>query len=262
VSAGERWIYATHPDGLDEPIARLEHRMIEQPEQNLRYFNKNPRPINLRDVRLAPGGRPLIAGFQLFWNFDGSIITTEVLDVAVEGQGTAALALTVVTRDPGGVATSRRRVTVSFDAATRTYVYDIECQLELHSPEVFDSPSDITFRSRGDDDTITFEVTDPWYADVPAPTVEADELWRAGERQRFTALLADEIDGSTWQMPLNHMATGIPSPRAFARDGLLVLGSEWPKLVVWSFLPPAHGHNPSIRMLEYSMQCCPRLQST
>ena len=219
VAAGERWIYASHADGTEEAIARLEHRVIEQPEQNLRYFNKNRRPVNLRDIKLKPGGRPLISGFQLYWNFDGNMICTELMDVVVEGQGSDELTLIVITQDPGGVATSRRRVTVSFDAASESYVWDVVCELELHSPEVFDSHI-------GDDNTIAFEVTDPWYCDVPAPTVEDPMLWTAGAQRRFSWLLADEADGTTWKMPLNHLATGIPAPQAFARDGMLVLGVD------------------------------------
>lgn len=44
VTAGQEWIC----DG-DEPIARLEHVVVEQPEQNLRYFNRNLKPVVLRD---------------------------------------------------------------------------------------------------------------------------------------------------------------------------------------------------------------------
>ena len=60
VCDGETWIY----DG-DEPIARLESKLIEQPEQSLRYFNGNPKPVNLRDLKLTPGGRPLVSGVQM-----------------------------------------------------------------------------------------------------------------------------------------------------------------------------------------------------
>ena len=59
VCAGEQWLY-----DRDEPIARFENKIIEQPEQNLRYFDGNLKPINLRDLKLAPGGRPLNTGVQ------------------------------------------------------------------------------------------------------------------------------------------------------------------------------------------------------
>ena len=230
VSAGERWVCATHRDGSEERIARLEHTTVEQPEQNLRYFNKNSRPVNLRDVVLRPGGRPLFAGFQLFWNFDGTLMTSELMDVTVDGQHSASLHLVVITADPGGVATSRRSIRVSFDPASCEYVWDIECALELHSPEVFDRNT--SYDAIGQpDDVLQFEATDPWFSDIPAPTIGQEEaegvaLWQAGGERRYTRLLADDADGSVWQMPLNHLATGIPHPEGFQRDGMLVLAHD------------------------------------
>lgn len=213
VTAGEEWIC----DG-DQPIARFEHAGVEQPEQNLRYFNRVPRPVNLRDLRLTPGGRPLVAGLQLYWNL-GAVITTELRDVQVDGQGSSRLQLTAVTEDPGGVATSRRVVTVHWDDEVGSYVYDVEAHLILHSPEVFDSAAQVRF-----------EYSDPWYCDIPGPSVEFAGQWR----KRYSHLLAEPADGTVWQMPLNHMATGIPSPSAFAPEGFLVLASD-------------RGNNPAIQ---------------
>ncbi len=201
--AGQQWVY----DG-EEPIARLEHRAIEQPEQELRYFDGNPRPVNLRDLKLSPGGRPLIAGVQLYWVFQHkALLTSELADVVVEGQESDCLRMTVVTRDPGGVATSRRVVTVTYDPVLSSYVYDFACHLEIHSPEALDRPE----RAR-------FEYCDPWYVDTPGPTVVFPGMWR----KRYLYLLAEEADGTVWKMPINHMATGIPGPKAFQRDGLFV----------------------------------------
>ncbi|MFH1571045.1 MAG: hypothetical protein ABIL09_23835 [Gemmatimonadota bacterium] len=213
--AGEQWIC----DG-DEPIARFEHVAVEQPEQNLRYFDRNPRPVNLRDLKLAPGARPLVAGVQLYWNL-GAVITTELVGVAVRGQGTACLVLEVTTRDPGGVALSRRVVTVTYDAALSSYVYDFQAHLLLHSPELYDGQEEVRF-----------ECSDPWYCDVPGPTVEFPGMWP----KRYSHLLAQEADGAVWQMPLNHLATGIRSPRALAPDGLLVLARD-------------PGHNPAFEFV-------------
>ncbi len=209
VTAGEEWIC----DG-DEPIARLERAAVEQPEQNLRYFDRNLKPVVLRDLRLSPGGRPLVAGTQLFWNLDGHIITTELIDVTVDGRGTDRLAVTVTTADPGGVATSRRVLTVTWDDKRGSYVYDFACHLELHSPEVFHRPGV---------EQVSFEYSDPWYCDVPAPTVDFEGAWSA---HGYTHLLAEPADGTVWQMPLNHMATGIPSPRSFREGGLFVLAAD------------------------------------
>ncbi len=207
VCAGETWIY----DG-DEPIARLEHQTIEQPEHNLRYFNGNPRPVNLRDLKLAPGGRPLICGVQMFWVFHHRVLaTTELVDLQIEGQETGRLTLTVVTRDPGGVATSRRTLTLTYDEAISSYVYDFKAHLDIHSPEALDSA-----------ETIHLEYCDPWYNDIPGPTVEFPGMWK----KRYSHLLAEKADGTVWQMPINHLATGIPAPQSFKRNGLFVLAED------------------------------------
>ena len=121
--AGEQLLCA---DG--EPIARLRRDAVGQPEQNLRYFNGVLNPIELRDLRLTPGGRPLFAGLQLYWKL-GPVITTELIGLRVRGNGTRALCLTVVTRDPGGVATSTRSVRVGYDGALDSYVYAVEARL-------------------------------------------------------------------------------------------------------------------------------------
>ncbi len=211
VCAGDQWIY----DG-DEPIARIDNRAIEQPEQNLRYFDRNLKPVNLYDLKLAPGGRPLIFGVQLFWNM-GPVITTELISVEVEGQDSDRLVLTVITQDPGRVATSRRVITIAYDDTLESYVYDFIAHLDLHSPEVFDTPG-----AFGDGGTIRFECSDPWYYDIPGPTVDFPGMWQ----KRFTHLLAESSDDTVLQMPLNHMATGTPMPKSFKRDGLFVLGFD------------------------------------
>ena len=212
VTAGQEWIC----DG-DEPIARLEHVVVEQPEQNLRYFNRNLKPVVLRDLKLAPGGRPLVAGVQMFWNLQvpggAHVITSQLLDVTVEGRGTDRLTLTVTTADPGRVAVSRRVLCLYWDEATASYVYEFTCHLDLQAPETFDRP---------DCGPIHFEISDPWYCDVPAPTVAFDGGWSA---HGFTRLLAEPVDAAdgVWQMPLNHLATGIPTPQSFPEGGRLVL---------------------------------------
>ena len=208
ICAGQQWIC----DG-DRPIARLCYDIVEQPEQNLRYFDQVLKPVELRDLRLAPDGRPLIAGVQLYWKF-GPIITTQLVSVDVEGDQTDRLVLTVVTRDPGGVATSRRVVTLTYDPELASYVYDFQAHLQIHSPEIFDTPA-----ARNQADQVRGEYSDPWYCDVPAPTVDFPGRWP----KRYSHLLAEPADGTIWQMPLNHMATGIPSPQSFKPGGLFVL---------------------------------------
>ncbi len=207
VCAGETWIY-----DHEEPIARLEDKVIEQPEQNLRYFNGNTKPVNLRDLKLAPGGRPLVCGVQMYWVFQHRVLaTTNLIDIQVEGQETDRLVLTVITADPGGVATSRRVLTLTYDAELASYIYDFKAHLDIHSPEALDR-----------EETVRFEYCDPWYNDIPGPTVEFPGMWK----KRYSRLLAETGDGAIWQMPLNHMATGIPGPGPLKRDGALVLAYD------------------------------------
>ncbi len=122
VCAGQQWIY-----DREEPIARFESGIVEQPEQELRYFDGNPRPVNLRELKLAPGGRPLVVGVQLYWVFQHKVLaTSELVNVEVEGDGTDCLVMTFITRDPGGVATSRRVMTLTYDPELASYVYDFK----------------------------------------------------------------------------------------------------------------------------------------
>jgi hypothetical protein len=218
---GEQWLC----DG-DEPIARLQWSCAEQPEQNLRYFNRNLKPVELRQLRLRPGDRPLIEGVQLYWSL-GPVATTELVGVQVSGQDSACLGLEVVTRTPEGVATSRRRLELRYDAAADSYVYGFAAHLEIHSPEVFDGPDGAAAAG-----AVRFEYCDPWYSDVPGPTVAFPGRWT----KRYGRLLAEAADGTVWQMPLNHMATGIPTPEGFAPDGRLVLADD-------------PGHNPALVFL-------------
>ena len=206
VTAGPEWIH----DG-DQPIAELQHVEVEQPEQNLRYFNKNTRPILLRSLSLAPHQKPLVDGVHLYWVLGRDIITSDVVDVSVEGRGSGHLRLTVITADPGGVATSRRIIDITYDEEDGSYVYEFACHLELHAPETFDLPGV---------ESHSFEYSDPWFTDIPAPTIEFDGAWSG---RGYDRLLAQSTDGSAWQMPLNHLATGITRPEQFAADSYFVL---------------------------------------
>jgi hypothetical protein len=203
-SADDQWIY----DG-DQPICLLEHRTVDEPEQNLRYFDSNPRPINLRDLVLSPGGRPLVAGVQMYWVMKHRVLAcTELVSVTFDGDDTDTLKLTVVTRPFNHTALSRRVMTLTYDPSLGSYIYDFECHLELSSPEIFDTW-----------ERICFEYCDPWYVDTPAPTVAFTGMWQCP----YTHFVAQGVEG-TQQMPFNHMATRIMHPRAMQRGGLFVAG--------------------------------------
>ena len=207
VCAGQQWI-CDH----DQPIARLQNDIVEQPEQNLRYFNGILKPVELREIKLAPDQRPLVGGLQLYWKM-GAIATTELRSIEVCGRGSQRLEIRVTTRDPGGVATSLRIVFISYDSDNQTYRYEVEAHLDIHSPEFFDAPEHAG--------SWQFEYCDPWYADLPAPVAPFPGMWET----RHSRLLAETPQG-IWQMPLNHMATSIPSPQSFAPNGRLVLADD------------------------------------
>ncbi len=201
---GSQWIY----DG-DEPIALLERRTIDQPEQMLRYFNLIRRPLNLRYLKLKPGGRPLISGVPLYWKLTRAILTEELVSLEVEGHGTDRLRLVLRTRDRGGVATARHVVTCSYDATTESYVYDFECNLRVHSSEALEH-----------DASVRLEYSDPWYVDIPAPAVEFPGMW---EKRPYTHILCERADASVQKIPLNHAgitAHGFSTP---VRPGGLLL---------------------------------------
>ncbi len=173
--AGPQLIY----DG-DDPIARL---VTDAPmgalEENLMFTinstaqPKNPRPIMLRDMKLRPGGRAMLSGMQLYWELDGdnhiTIVTEVVCSVTVEGQGSNALKLTVVTEDKYRIVTSTRVVSVSRDATTGGYCWDVEAGLHFNCPESF-LPAGFTAPAV----TGCWQYCDPFWMDIPAPSVEFD----------------------------------------------------------------------------------------
>ena len=207
VCAGQQWI-CDH----DQPIARLQNDIVEQPEQNLRYFNGILKPVELREIRLAPDQRPLVGGLQLYWKM-GAIATTELRSIEVCGRGSQRLEIRVTTRDPGGVATSLRIVSVSYDSDNQTYRYEIEAHL------TFTVPNSSTPPNTPDRGSLNIAIHGMPIYRRPL------RLFPACGETRHSRLLAETPEG-IWQMPLNHMATSIPSPQSFAPNGRLVLADD------------------------------------
>jgi len=206
---GQRWIY-----DHEEPIACLEHRTLDQPEQELLYFGDVPRPINLRYLKLRPGGRPLISGVQLYWKLKaGKVITSQLVRCDVESQDGEELCLIVVTRDAHGVATSTRTLTLSYDPERGSYVYRFDCDLDIHHPHTL-----------GGAERFEFEYCDPWYVDLPAPSQAFEGMW---PERPYTHFVGEMADGSVWKMPLNHQASLVMQPLGGLRpDGLFLPAFE------------------------------------
>ena len=83
----------------------------------------------------------MLSGMQLYWELDGdnhiTVVTEVVCSVSVEGQGTDTLTLTVVTEDKYRIVTSTRVVSVSRDASTGGYCWDVTAGLHFNCPESF-----------------------------------------------------------------------------------------------------------------------------
>jgi len=216
---GQRWIF-----DHEEPIACLEHRTLDHPEHELLYFGDVPRPINLRYLKLCPGGRPLISGVQMYWKLKMSkVITSQLVQVVVDGQDSEALRLTVVTRDPHGVATSTRTLALTYDPDRGSYIYQFDCEIDIHHPHTL-----------GGGSQYEFEYCDPWYVDLPAPSQPFQGMW---PKRPYTHFVGEMADGSVWKMPLNHSAAlTLPPPGVFKRDGLFLPAFESGHNVAFEFV--------------------------
>ena len=220
VSSSEQWIC-----DRNSPIARIQNDLIEQPEQNLRYFNRISNPIELRKISLKKDSRPLVEGVQLFWKM-GPIATTEWISTNIKGRGSDRLQIEILTRDSNNIAESLRRIIITYDSILSSYVYDFEAHLKIMNPEFFDQPRE------QESNIFQFEFCDPWFCNLPAPVTTFPGNWYA----EHTHLYAECADGHIWQQPLNHMATDIPVPTQFIDNGRLVLASSADRNPAFRFL--------------------------
>lgn len=181
----EQWIY----DG-DTPIALFENRTVEQPGEQLLFFNKVPRPLVLRKVKLTPDGIPLVDGIQLYCTC-GDVVTDRLVGLDIAGEGTDRLVATFVTRDRYKVLTSRRVLTLTYDPAAGSYIYDFDGELLFDSPEFFNGAA------------ITVEFSDPWFVGCPGPAVAFPGMWQ----KRYQHFIYEAADGETSIIPINHYIT-------------------------------------------------------
>ncbi len=200
----EQWIY----DG-DTPIALFENRTVEQPAQQLMFFNRVPKPIVLRHVKLTPAGDPLIECIQLYCK-SGAVITDRLVGLDIKGQETERLVVTFITSDKWKVATSRRVLTLTYDNEKESYIYDFQGELEFNSPELFNG-------------SLTgFEFTDPWFAGCPGPAVEFPGMWE----NRYQNFIYEAADGSVKVIPVNHFTTSHKGGIKLKRDGMFLTAYE------------------------------------
>ena len=181
----EQWIY----DG-DIPIAMFENRTVEQPGQQLLFFNKVPRPLVLRKIKLTPGGDPLMEGIQLYCKC-GDIVTDKLLDLDVEGQETDRLTVTFVMQDCFKIVTLQRVLTLTYDNEKGSYIYDFQDELTFNSPEFFNGA------------LTAVEFSDPWYVGCPGPALEFPGMWK----KRYQYFVYEAEDGGVKVIPVNHYIT-------------------------------------------------------
>ncbi len=199
----EQWIYDS-----DEPIALFENRTVEQPAEMLMFFNRVPRPIVLRKVKLAPGGKEMVDCIQLFCKC-GAVITDQLVGLDVTGQGTDRLVVTFVTRDKWNVATSTRVLTLTYDNEKGSYVYDFTGNLVFNSPELFNGSA------------VAFEFSDPWFTGCPGPALEFPGMWE----KRYQTFIWESNDGTVKTAGINHFTTSCKSG-ALKPDGMFLTAYE------------------------------------
>ena len=196
----EQWIF----DG-DMPVAMFEQRFIEQPGENLLFFDGVPKPPLLRHLKLTPDGEPLVEGVQLYWTLiHRNIITDRLVDLDIEGNGTERLKITFTTSDDCDVAQSQCVLTLTYDDDNTCYMYDFQTTLTLKSPD--------SFR----DKNMTFEFSDPWLVGCPGAAVEFEGMWE----RRYDHFVYEAADGGLQSIPINHFTTSHKGGIHLKRDGV------------------------------------------
>jgi hypothetical protein len=188
----------------DEQIAILDMSTLDEPMQALMFFSAMPRPILLRQVKLTPGGKPLIEAIDLFWK-TGRVITSVLDGISVEGNGTDRLTVAFTTKDPFDTIKIIRTLTVTWDVALDSYVYDFKDRATVNFPE--------TLSSGG---AVTFEICDPWLTNCPSPSQRFPGMWKG----RYSKFAYEAKDGRTVAIPHNHFSTSHKSGIVLKKDGV------------------------------------------
>lgn len=181
----EQWIY----DG-DEPIAMFDAKTLDEPMQALMMFRLVEKPLLLRNLKLEPGGKPLVSAVQLYWK-TGKFIT-DVLDALdVKGQGTDKMTVRFSVKDPWDTIRIERTLTVTYDSQADSYVYDFKDIADILKPETLHTG-----------ETVRFEYCDPWFNDCPAPSQRFPGMWK-GRYQQFAY---EDADGGVTAIPHHHVS--------------------------------------------------------
>ena len=197
----QQWIY----DG-DDPIALFDMSTMDEPMQALMMFQKVPRPILLKYLKLKPGGRPLVQAVQLFWR-SGKIITDVLDGLTVEGNGTDRLKITFSVKDEWDTIKVTRTITVSYDNTLNSYVYDFSDHAVINFPETLDN-----------NNPVQFEIIDPWFVDCPAPSQKFTGAWKG----RYSMYAYESRDGRIISIPHTHYGGSQKEGIVLKKDGIFV----------------------------------------
>jgi len=194
----------------DDRIAVLEMSTLDEPMQALMFFSLVEKPLLLREVKLAPGGKPLIEAIHLFWK-SGKVITAVLDGLAVEGNGTDRLTVTFTVKDPYDVMKVVRTLTVTYDAALDSYVYDFRDRATVNAPETL-----------GKSGPVSFEYCDPWLCSSPAPSQRFPGMWKG----RYAKFAYESKDGAIVAVPHNHFSSSLKSGILLKKDGVFAATYE------------------------------------
>ncbi len=190
-------------DGND-CIAVLDMSTLDEPMQALMFFSKVPRPLLLRHLKLTPGGKPLVQAVHLFWK-SGEVITGVLDGLSVSGNGTNALTVTFTVKDPDDILKVERTLTVTYDAALNSYVYDLKDRAKVNAPEKL-----------GKNGSVSFEYCDPWFTDSPAPSQPFPGMWKG----RYSKFAYEARKGGVTAIPHNHFSCSLKGGVELKRDGI------------------------------------------
>ena len=212
----------------DDQIAVLDMSTLDEPMQALMFFSKVDRPLLLRQIKLSPGAKPLVEAVHLFWT-TGKVITTKLDGITVEGNGTDRLTVAFSVKDPHDALTVTRALTVTYDPAKDSYVYDFRDRAVVKDPESLSSGG-----------AVNFEFCDPWLYKSPAPSQRFPGMWKG----RYRNYVYEAPDGRVIAIPHNHFSSSLKSGIALKQDGVFAAVYEPDGCPAFQFLDdtPAKTH--------------------
>lgn len=201
----EQWIF----DG-DEPIAQFDTSTLDEPMQALMMFRLTRKPLLLRNMKLEPGGKPLVSALHLYWK-TGTFLTDVLDGLEVLGEGTGKLTVVFKVKDPWDTIHIEQTLTVTYDNELGSYVYDLKGNANVLRPETLHTG-----------DKVHFEFCDPWFNDCPAPAQRFPGMWK-GRYQQFAY---ENAEGSVTAIPHHHVSCAQKGGIKLKRDGIFAVVYE------------------------------------